>query len=256
MEDKYHTAPIKIAKSFPLEDELAVMVMDVSPGMLEGDCYELEWTAGEGSGIYVTNQSFMKVHPCPDGRGAALKQRFSLAPGAFVQHMPEPVMLYKDAKFASDTVVHLAPGSAWMQAEVLCPGRTLRGEVFAYRRFDNRLAVYYGDELIFAQRQRIEPAVQPLSSAGCWDDKTHFGTFYLFSDKIDGSHPAAVREALDALPQTAGREVLYGVTLTHRHGLAVSAAAGAAWPLQQVLEAAWTCARSAVFGKQPLRFRK
>lgn len=254
--DRYHTAPIKIAKTFPLEEQLAVIVMDVSPGMLEGDRYELEWTAGGNAALYVTNQSFMKVHPSENGTGAALRQRFSLAPGAFVEHMPEPVMLYKDAALASATEVFLAPGSAWMQAEVLCPGRTLRGEVFDYRRFDNRLTVYYGTELIFAQRQRIEPAVQQLSAAGCWEEMTHLGTFYLFSDRLEAGHLEAVRSALDAVTQTPGREVLYGATLTHRHGLAVSAASNAAWPLQRVLEAAWTAARGAVFGKEPLRFRK
>ena len=39
--DKYHTAPVKIAKAFPVQEQLAVIVMDVSPGMLEGDRYEI-----------------------------------------------------------------------------------------------------------------------------------------------------------------------------------------------------------------------
>lgn len=256
MTGKAHTAPMKIAKTFPLGKALGVIVMDASPGMLEDDEYGMEWEAGPGASLYVTNQSFMKVHPCPGGGEAKLRQSFRIGEGAIVQHMPEPVMLYGEAALDSETVVRLAPGAVWMQAEVLCPGRARRGELFRYRKLRNKLTVYAGDELIFSQHQRVEPRTRLLSAIGAWEDQTHWGSFYLFAEGITAAHAEAVREALRAYTQTPGRKAEYGVTLTYRNGLAVLASAQAAWPLQALLERAWQSARKAVLGLEPLRFPK
>lgn len=252
MADKFQSAPIKIAKAFPLNDSLAVMVMDVSPGMLEEDSYDMEWKAGPGTSLYVTNQSYMKVHPCPGGGKAALRQTFLLGEGAFVQHMPEPVMLYRDAALDNATVIRLAQGAAWMQAEVVCPGRTFRGELFRYRELRSRLTVYAGEELIFSQHQRVQPALRQLDVPGAWEDATHWGTLVVFSEQIKAEHAEVLREELYRLKHTPGREVLYGVTLTYKHGLAVSAAGKAAWPLQAFLRHAAQATRQIVFGKEPL----
>lgn len=182
---RYHTSPIKIAKAFPLGSGAGVLVMDVSPGMLSGDRYELDWSLGAGASVQISNQSFLKVHPCEEEGGASLRQRFALENGAVCEHLPEPVMLYEDASLLADTEVRLAPGAVWMQTEVLCPGRTLRGEVFRYRRLDNRLTVYADGELIFRQRQRVEPRAQQLAAPGSWHRFTHWGTFCLFGRGAD-----------------------------------------------------------------------
>ena len=253
--EKYHTAPIKIAKTFQLEEQLGAIIMDVSPGLLNGDHYELSWDAGPNTRLYLTNQSYTKVHPCDVGSYTSMRQRFTLAPGAIVESMMEPVMLYKDAAFRNETRVEMSQGSVWMQAEVLCPGRTLRGEVFEYQWMDNRLQVEYEGELIFAQRQRIDPSLHHLQAAGAWEDLTHTGTFYVFSEGIAANHVEAVRAALERLPLRDER-LTYGVSLTHRHGLALLTAGRAAWHLQEVLETAWTTIRRELIGASPLQFRK
>ncbi|QYR24249.1 urease accessory protein UreD [Paenibacillus sp. sptzw28] len=257
LESKYHTAPIKIAKTFPLEGAVGVMVMDVSPGLLAGDRYELEWKAGKDAHIYVTNQSFTKVHPCPDaGSGSSISQVYRLEAGAVVESMPEPVMLYRGASLTCETEVSLSAGSVWMQAEVLCPGRTLRGERFAYREYRNRLRVTYEDELIFAQNQLIEPGQQRLTTPGCFGGMTHTSVLYAFSDKLAMPHIEAVRAALAGLPARDGHQVIAGVSATYKYGLAVMAAGTAAWPLQEAMSAAWQAVRASLLGKEPLNFRK
>jgi urease accessory protein len=211
---KYHTAPIKIAKAFPLNQQLGVIVMDVSPGLLSGDRYELEWTAAADSHVMITNQSYMKVHPSMPHAGSSMLQRFELAERAVVEHMPEPMMLYKDAALHNETIVRLQPGSVWMQADVLCPGRTLRGERFAYRSCRNELTVHYGDELIYAQRQRIEPQQQILAAPGSWEEMTHTASFYVFSDRVDAGLLARLQETLDSYEAPAEHQVLAGASLT------------------------------------------
>jgi len=253
MTSKYHTAPLKIAKAFPDGAGLGVIVMDVSPGMLDGDRYELDWHCGRNSRLYVTNQSYTKVHPAGEKGGAVLKQSFVLGEGAVVEHMPEPVMLYRQAALRSETDVRLAPGSLWLQADVWCPGRTLRGETFLYDRFDSRLSVRYGEELIGSQRQLIEPAAQQLHVPGGWGSATHMGTLLAFGDRIGMQQVEAVREAAAALPDRSAYGLTIGASLTHRYGLAVMAAGTAAWPLQEALRTAWSALRLSLLGEQPHR---
>lgn len=255
VENKFHTAPIKIAKAFPLDGQLGVIVMDVSPGLLSGDSYELAWSAGQDSHVMITNQSYTKVHPSEPAAVSSMSQAFALEENAIVEHMPEPVMLYKDAAFRNETKVKLKMGAAWLQADVLCPGRSLRGERFDYRSYHNSLSVYYGEEeeLIFTQRQRIEPARQDLSAPGCWDDMTHSATFYLFSDRVNGTHLEQLQETLDSFASPEGHRILSGASLTYRFGVAVSAVSTAAWPLQQLMKELWQTARKGLLDKPPLR---
>ncbi|REE82749.1 urease accessory protein [Paenibacillus taihuensis] len=254
---KYHTAPIKIAKAFPLGGPIGVIVMDVSPGLLAGDRYELQWKAGEGAHAYITNQSFTKIHPAhEDCGGSAMIQSFELEAGAIVESMPEPTMLYRDAVFTMKTDVHLAEGSVWMGAEVLCPGRALRGELFAYRSYRSKLNVYYKEELIYAQHQMIEPMRQRLTARGCFAEMTHTGVFYVFSDRLQSVHAEAVRAVLSELPPFEEHPIEWGVSVTYKHGIAVMAASTAAWPLQEALSIAWGTVRELLLGMPPIALRK
>ncbi|MGO4546122.1 urease accessory protein UreD [Paenibacillus sp. 2TAB23] len=254
VETKFHTAPIKIAKAFPLEGQLGIIVMDVSPGLLSGDRYDLEWACGESSHVMITNQSYTKVHPSKASEDSSMQQTFKLAENAIVEHMPEPVMLYKDAAFRNDTRVNLSQGAVWLQAEVLCPGRSLRGERFDYRSYRNTISVYYGDELIFFQRQQIEPERHALAAAGCWEELTHSAAFYVFSDRLNSSHLELLQQKLDSFVSPEGHSIVSGASLTHRFGIAVSAMSTAAWPLQQLMRELWEVVRASMLGKQPLRF--
>lgn len=254
LHNKYHTAPIKIAKAFPLDGQLGVIVMDVSPGLLDGDRYEMVWTSGRGSHVMITNQSYMKVHPSMPSGGSSLHQMFQLGEDAIVEHMPEPIMLYKHAALQNVTEVQLQAGAVWMQADVLCPGRTLRGERFDYRCYSNAITVHYGEELIFSQKQRLEPARQTIHAPGCFDEMTHSAAFYLFSDRVNGELLEQLQHRLDSYAAPVGHLLIAGASLTYKHGVAVTALSTAAWPLQQLMQELWQTARASVLSKAPLRF--
>ncbi|SFE27032.1 urease accessory protein [Paenibacillus catalpae] len=255
--DKYHTSPIKIAKSFPLQEQLGVIVMDASPGLLAGDRYELEWHAQSSSHSYITTQSYMKVHPSPltgKPNGSFISQNFRLEDRAIVEHMPEPVMLYKDARLHSHTNVYLGQGAVWMQADILCPGRTSRKEQFQYAEFRSSISVYCGGELIFAQRQRVIPGKQKLQAPGCWDKMTHMATFCLFTDQLTSAQIVSMKQLAQELPisEFGTHPVVIGLSETQRYGLVASAASTAAWPLQAAMRLLWHGARKIVLGKEPI----
>lgn len=256
---RYHTSPLKIAKSFKHTEggrtQLAVVQMDGSPGLLEGDRYLFDWHLRAGVGAYVTNQAYTRVHPCPAGGRSGIEQRFRLEKDAVLEWMPEPVMLFRDADFAQVTRVDLAPGAVCAMSDVFCPGRISWGESFGFRSYENKLEVRLSGELVHYQRQKWEPAVLPLASPGCFGGFTHYASFAVFSDRLTTGLADRIRMRLEASDSLPGG-IAWGAARTERCGMTVQAAGRAAWPLQCLMLEAWDAVRREMLGLQPLRLLK
>lgn len=261
---KYHASPLKIAKTFRYENEtlihgaepmeqLGIYMMDCSPGLMSGDHYEINVRLGEGARIFLTNQSFTKVHPSVADQGSTQRQTLHLDAEAVLEYIPEPLMLYKDACLFAEMDVRLSSGSALIFSDICCPGRTQRGEIFQYNRYINRMKVWYGEELIFYQNQRIEPQSMQLAVSGCWEQETHLGNLYIFSDRLKQSHLEEIVHCLDKLE---GVEVRVGASLTHKYGLIVSVLGRHAWELQLTLTKAWHEIRRSLLALTPLMVNK
>jgi urease accessory protein len=270
---KFHTSPLKIAKTFRYtnrtlsrdtvdSDQLGVYVMDCSPGLMSGDHYEQQWHLHQNTSVFLTNQSFTKIHPSMDSGGSTQRQIFRLEEGSLLEYMPEPMMPFKDSSYSGEMEVHLKPGSAAIFSDVLCPGRTQRGEKFHYTSYANRVKVYYGTELVYYQHQRIEPERMNLQSLGSWEDETHLGSLYVFSEQIRQRH---VNSLLGALAELSAVEIegapspkplRYGASLTHKHGMIFTVMGGHAWQLQRILTEAWGIIRSQLLSLSPLTVLK
>jgi urease accessory protein len=261
---KYHASPLKIAKTFRYENEtltpgahpteqLGVYMMDCSPGLMSGDHYEINVRLGEGARVFLTNQSFTKVHPSQPDHGSTQRQTLHLEADALLEYIPEPLMLYKDASLSAEMEVHLTPGAAFIFSDVICPGRTQRGEIFQYARYTNRMKVWCDNELIFYQNQRIEPQMMQLTAPGCWEKETHLGNLYIFSDRLRQHHLEGILESLNKLE---GVDVRVGASLTHKYGLVVSVMGRHAWELQITLTKAWHELRRSLFALTPLMINK
>ncbi|NHN30415.1 urease accessory protein UreD [Paenibacillus agricola] len=270
--DKYHTYPLKIAKTFAFDyGQLGVYMMDASPGIMAGDRYVMDWRFGERTNVYITNQSYTKVHPArPENGGdetvrvSEQQQTLELASNSYVEYMPEPVMLYKDAVLHSSMEVRLAAGSTLILSDLVSPGRVLRGELFQYEHYENHLKVTYEEELIYCSKQRIVPAQQKLQVIGGWATYTHIGTFYLFNEQVDAEFVEALKVHLDEQLQldrendlgVAAIPLYYGVSRTYKKGLVLSILGHKVYEIQSLQDAAWAFIRKQLFKKSPLLVRK
>jgi urease accessory protein len=241
LQHKFHKSPLKIAKTFARADQqLGVCIMDCSPGMMAGDKYRLNWRLLPECDVFITNQSYTKVHPSAE-RPAYQLQTFYVEKGARLEYRPEPIMLYKEASFRADTEIRLEDESIFFATEIVCPGRVLRNEVFQYVRYDSRLQVFYNNQLIYYNRQNVEPDSQKVGFCrlGSWESNTHQGMFYIFSDQIKQEHVKPIHELLEKYPELHG-----GVSLTYKHGLIISVLGKSVWELQQLLNDVWLVMKS------------
>ena len=260
LQTKYHKSPLKIAKTFTREKgQLGVCVMDCSPGMMAGDRYRLEWLLGAETSVFLNNQSTTKIHPSRE-RPCEQKQTFTLERNAFLQYRPEPIMLFKDANYSTHTNVYMEQGAVLFYSDIVCSGRALRGELFQYAKYESSLHVFMSNEQVYANRQVVEPKSEsePVSqeskaitgkpyamgqenemftshhNLGSWENHTHQGTFYLFSDRITKEFIPPLRRMLLNYPH-----LLSGVSLTYKHGIYLSILGKSAWELQQPIQEAW-----------------
>jgi urease accessory protein len=151
-----------------------------------------------------------------------------------LEYMPEPVMLYRDAVFRNECEIHIQPGGTLLMSDILCAGRISRGEVFQFDSYDNRLRVYFGDELIFCNQVRLCPRERDPKALGAWESYTHWGNFYIFSERVrpplQDELVRRLREVMEHFPM-----LLNGASLTYRHGIVVSMLGHRAWDIQQAV---------------------
>ena len=189
-------SPLKIAKTFPLESGVRVCVMDCSPGMLAGDHYEFSWHLGANTAVEVTTQGFTRVHPSL-AHPCTLHQKIALEPGAYLEHFPEPLMLFHDAAIKTECQVDLAPKATLLMGEIVCAGRIERGEVFAFRSWQSRTRVRRAGKLIYVAQNALRPDTLTPSCVGSWGDYTHAGTFCVFSPHVGAEFLPALRALLE-----------------------------------------------------------
>jgi urease accessory protein len=234
LKDAYFTSPLKLTKTFPVEGPslgTAVTVMDVSPGLMDGDRYTLDWDIGKGCSVSMTTQSYAKVHPCPR-IGARQTTTITVGEGASLIYAPQPMMLYADASFTGTVRVELAENASLLLYDTLCAGRVHfgEGEAFRYRLYENDLLVSVQGRLALANRMRLEPLEQTLPAIGIFERFTHLGTLYAFGPYVNRSTVEALRHAAEALPG-----VRVGVSLAARYGLTATAIGMSAWTVHEAL---------------------
>ena len=208
-------APLKVARPFSRPDGgLDVCVMEVSPGLLDGDQYQLDWHVRAGARVHVRTQSHLRVHspasapaaaPARGGlpnfgtptatppRGATQHQHVRVAHDGWFELLPEPVVPFAGADIQLTTRVDLEPGAVAIIAEVACAGRIARGELFAFARYSASFDAYLDGRLVVASAQRIEPATlgASLDAPGALGRFTHWGTLHIVSSLLDSDDAAA-----------------------------------------------------------------
>ena len=175
-----HSAPLKLARAFPQRDgSLNVCIMDASPGLLSGDNYHFDWHFAPNARALITTQGFTRVHPSR-GQTSTQTTHLHLAAGARCKYLPLPTIPFAGADFGSKTTIELSATASLFWAETWCAGRIARGERWQFERVVSSVTVTRESEIIWCNRNRIEPQKRAASTCGAWETWTHAATFAAF----------------------------------------------------------------------------
>jgi urease accessory protein len=156
----------------PSMPDLAWLFMITTSGcVLQGDRLALDVSLGPGARAHVTTQSATKVHTM-DANYAVQTQTFTLADGAYLEYLPEPLIPHRRARFLSDTRITIAPTATLLCAEIVQPGRKHHhpDESFGATLLSLALGAERPDgKLLFNEKLIVDPARRPVRQTGVMD---------------------------------------------------------------------------------------
>lgn len=143
--------PLKVIRPFGLGDGRALLqLLNVGPGLLAGDRYELNVHVETGAKVVLVNQSATKLHRTPPGEWAQQRLHVTLEPGSDLELYPGLTIPFADSDARFETTVQLAGDARFAVLELFSMGRIQRAEVFAFRRLSSRLKVLQNGRLVYA----------------------------------------------------------------------------------------------------------
>jgi urease accessory protein len=198
--------------------DLAWLFMITTSGcVLQGDRLALDVALGPGAQAHVTTQSATKIHTM-DANYAVQTQNFTLADGAYLEFLPDPLIPHRGARFASETRISIAPSATLLYSEIIQPGRKHHhpDECFGATVILASVAAARPDgRALFTEKLVIEPGRRAMRQTGVMDSFDVFGNVILLTpkDKADRIHarvdadvdlPGGVAFGACRLPNDAG----------------------------------------------------
>jgi urease accessory protein len=112
-----------------------------------------------GAAVLLTTPSASRVFRMRSGEARSV-QAFHVAPSAWLEVLPEPLVPHRGSVFHQRTSLDVAPGGSAFYADLLFPGRIAHGEIWAWSRLVLELEVRSGSALLL--RERLDQSAEHL----------------------------------------------------------------------------------------------
>jgi urease accessory protein len=246
------TVPFHLDAGAP--DMAFVYVQNPTGGVFGGDRLLTSVTAGDGARVHLTTQSATKLYRT-EGAPGRQEVRFTVGAGAYVEHIPDPLIPHAGSRYLQRTNVELGQGAMFVATETVAPGRRARGERFAYDLLELRTCVHSGGKELFAEGLRLEPRRGRPDRPGVLGDADYLVSLIAVAPEADA---VVLGSAIaDALTSVTGAGVRGAAgELPNRAGALARILAPDAVAANHALRCAWAAARLALVGLPPPEQRK
>jgi urease accessory protein len=168
-----------------MPDQAWLFMITTSGCVLQGDRLALEVALAPQARAHVTTQSATKVHSM-EANYAVQTQAITLADGAYLEFLPEPLIPHRRARFLSETRISIAPTATALFAEIVQPGRkhhhpeesfgaTLLSLAIEAARPDGRM--------LFTEKLVVDPARRAVRQTGVMGSFDVLGNVILLTPK-------------------------------------------------------------------------
>ncbi len=144
---------------------------------VDGDRYEQHIRVGEGASAFLSTGAATKI-ACMRYNFSAMEQTFELAPGAYLEYLPEPVIPCRNARFWSDTLLRVAPSATLFYSEIYLSGRRYhQDERYAYDLLSvGTRACDWENRLLFREKFVVRPKAFRPDRIGAMGDYDVFAS--------------------------------------------------------------------------------
>lgn len=247
-----HFGPLRVQKALYPEGEATCHAIIVHPpgGVVAGDELRLRAELGPHANALLSTPGAAKWYRS-NGEVASQRLELQVAHGATLEWMPQETIFFNQANVLLETYVTLAGDARYLGCDILCFGRTARGERFTQGRIQQRMRIMRDGQPLWLEQGMLaggSAAMQsPLGMAG----RTVCASLVAVGPALGSERLAALRAVC---MQAAGGEGSVGAT--QLKGLVLVRFLGdASETARQVMLAAWHLLRPALLGREASELR-
>ena len=217
LKQSYCTPPFKVANI--TEDKQAgplhLMLMCSSPGILDGDDYQLKFNIEENAHLHLHTQSYQRLFNMK--QGARQKQEFYLQKNASLIYIPHPAVPHKQSIFTTCNKIYLEGNNKLIWGELLTCGRKMNGEQFDFVKYHSITEIYLQGRLAIKENWLVQPGITNLQAIGQWEGYTHQASLIILN------HQENISACYDAISHflLQQQEITFGITTLPHNGLLV-----------------------------------
>lgn len=249
-----HQGALRVLRPFYPDASGHPLLTIVNPGggYLGGDRYRLDARLQEAASLTLTTQSATKVYRTPQGP-ACMEQHFELGSGARLEFVPDSIIAYRGASYRQRTEVAMHPSASLVLAEVVTPGWSPDGALFAFDDVALSTRVTVSGIPLVVDRLQLEPAVngtEQLMLGGF----THLATLLVVDPRANDAEVASLRDHLGIKGRQHNRSI--GITRLSAPGFMLRALTRSTPEADGILRAAIDWMRAQWHGQPALNLRK
>src|SRR5262245_25986134 len=178
---QFASYPFHVCRPHYLTDDppgLATLyIQSLAGGIFERDRLNVAMRCGPGSMVHCTSQASTIVHSMPDG-DAGHRVEIDIGNDAFVEYMPDPVILFPGAHLSSSVAISITPSGELVLCDSILSHDPL-GKDGAFHQLRSELAVR--DEtggLLACDRFRVSGAAYLSETPGIAGSYSAFGSVF------------------------------------------------------------------------------
>ena len=151
--------------------QLHLILMSSSPGILDGDEYEIKIELEKGCSLQLHTQAYQRLFNMK--QGASQQMDVHIANNAFFCFLPHPSVPHEQASFITRSNFYLNGNSSLLFGELLTCGRKLNGELFLFSKYHSITHVYINNKLVIKENLLMQPSLINVHTIGQLEGYTH-----------------------------------------------------------------------------------
>ncbi len=213
----YCSTPLKVANITENKKEatLRLMLTSSSPGILDGDDYQLKITVAENCSLQLHTQSYQRLFTM---KGQAAQQmEVTLEKNAVFCFIPHPVVPHESSTFTTRSKFFLADNCSLIIGEILTCGRKLNGEIFMFSKYHSVTEIFIYGKLVIKENLLIQPAAINIDAIGQLQGYTHQASLIYVDEN------APIKKIIPVLIEllSTQKDISFGITTAPVNGLIV-----------------------------------
>lgn len=217
LKHSYFTTPFKVMNITEDKNgaDLHLMLMSSSPGILDGDEYDLKIEIEQNASLHLHTQAYQRLFNMK--QGAVQNMQVHIAEDASFFYLPHPSVPHEQSIFTSCNNFYLANNSKLLFGEILTCGRKLNGEAFQFSKYQSVSNIYQNGKLVIKENLLMQPSFINVHAMGQLEGYTHQASMICIDKKID------TKQAQQLLVHmlTAETAIEFGVSTLPVNGLII-----------------------------------